>query len=170
MCIKLLLAIFWGKNKAGEIKMESKIGHLLVAGESEELEYKTALPRNRELARLIAGMANSNGGDILVGVDDNGAVIGIQKDANISEGVMAAATSLNPPVNVSTQFYTINGRDVLHIKVPHSLSTHFDNYGKYFKRVGEKTEIISTIVTSDGTRVFTESGSTAYIKFFGYPD
>lgn len=67
------------------------VRELITRGESDGLEFKSSLrwdydkgAVNKELqaviARTIAGMLNSNGGILLIGVADDGTVLGIEKD------------------------------------------------------------------------------------------
>ena len=62
------------------IKLESPeqdLEHVTLAGESDTLEFKRELPQKREdIAVVAVSFANSRGGRILVGIDDNGQVVG----------------------------------------------------------------------------------------------
>lgn len=64
---------------------------LVLAGESETLEFKSTLRHNlhtgkndkameNAVLKSIAGFLNSNGGHLLVGVDDEGVILGLGKD------------------------------------------------------------------------------------------
>ena len=47
-------------------------------GEDATIEFKRALPHRNSLADEIAAFANTQGGMILIGVDDNKEIIGIE--------------------------------------------------------------------------------------------
>jgi predicted HTH transcriptional regulator len=89
----------------GEIRHASNIDALIAAGESEHTEFKSSLhhpygPPSPDLQRLqaqqaekeikkrlqkaitktIAAFLNTNGGTLLIGVDDSGTVLGIEPD------------------------------------------------------------------------------------------
>lgn len=53
--------------------------NLIQTGEGQYLEFKRTIPTAEKIAREIAAFANSNGGTILVGVDDNGTIPGIRE-------------------------------------------------------------------------------------------
>ena len=56
---------------------EQDLEHVTLAGESDTLEFKRELPQKREdIAVVAVSFANSRGGRILVGIDDNGQVVG----------------------------------------------------------------------------------------------
>ena len=69
----------------------------LLAGESERVEYKAAARYNHAtrqrdprielaIARTIAGFANADGGSLLIGVDDDAEVVGIDADLAVLNG------------------------------------------------------------------------------------
>jgi uncharacterized membrane protein YeaQ/YmgE (transglycosylase-associated protein family) len=71
------------------------IGDLLARGESGALEYKGSARRNRQtgerdprleltIAKSVAGLANAEGGTLLIGVADDGSVVGLGGDYAIT--------------------------------------------------------------------------------------
>ena len=54
---------------------------LAAMGEGRHLEFKNRVPRPDRLAREVIALANTDGGKVLIGVDDDGSVIGV-KDAD----------------------------------------------------------------------------------------
>ncbi|NBC26277.1 MAG: ATP-binding protein [Bacteroidetes bacterium] len=67
----------------GEIEISSMspgdLKNLVQTGEGQYLEFKRRIPTAKKIAREIAAFANSKGGTILVGVDDNGTIPGIRE-------------------------------------------------------------------------------------------
>ena len=59
--------------------LESEIQDLIAAGEGAKVEFKRDDLRPEQLARELVSFANMNGGTILVGVEDDGAISGIQR-------------------------------------------------------------------------------------------
>jgi len=60
---------------------EERIRSILTGGEHETVEFKQALTQVPEsLYETICAFLNHKGGDILLGVDDDGQVIGIPED------------------------------------------------------------------------------------------
>lgn len=107
-----------------------RILRLLQQPENIHLEFKKAassLPNN--LFETICAMLNSEGGDIFLGVFDNGTVIGVQEDyvakmitdlVNLSNNPL----KIDPPFILFPQIYTINNCKVIHIQVPASSQVH----------------------------------------------
>ncbi len=48
-------------------------------GEDATIEFKKALPHRNSLADEIAAFANARGGVILIGVDDNREIVGVDQ-------------------------------------------------------------------------------------------
>jgi len=103
-----------------------RIKRLLKEKENIRLEFKeatTMLPGN--LFETICAMLNREGGDILLGVTDQGIVVGVEENAipkmvtdlvNLSNNPQ----KLDPPFILFPQVYEMNGRKLIHIQVPAS--------------------------------------------------
>ena len=59
--------------------LESELQDLIAAGEGAKVEFKRDDLRPEQLARELVSFANMNGGTILVGVEDDGSISGIQR-------------------------------------------------------------------------------------------
>lgn len=107
-----------------------RIKRLLKQKESIHLEFKeaaVALPGN--LFETICGMLNRDGGDILLGVDDKGNVLGVN-DTEVQKMITEIVNlsnnpqKLEPPFILFPQVYDINGKKSIHIQVPASSQVH----------------------------------------------
>ncbi|MEM3390103.1 MAG: ATP-binding protein [Candidatus Methanomethyliaceae archaeon] len=82
---------------------DENIRALIMGGENERVEFKTKLPKEKlELLETIVAFANSRGGLILLGVDDNGSIVGMQEDKKKVEGCIVEwlRRDCDPPVEV----------------------------------------------------------------------
>ncbi|MBN2836699.1 MAG: DUF262 domain-containing protein [Candidatus Delongbacteria bacterium] len=79
--------------KHSESKKEEKIKEMILVGENEHVEFKTTLRYdmregqiNKKLefvvAKTISAFLNTNGGTLIMGVDDDGNTVGLDKDLN----------------------------------------------------------------------------------------
>ncbi len=68
---------------------ETQLHQLLRAGEGAKLEFKRGGVRAEQVAKEIVAFANMNGGRILLGVEDDGTVTGIERP-NLQEWLMDA--------------------------------------------------------------------------------
>lgn len=74
---------------------------------------------DNELVLAVVGMANAEGGDIYLGVEDDGTVTGVHPEHNSVTGLAAMiANRTNPPVSVRAEAVDVEGRTVVRIEVP----------------------------------------------------
>ncbi|MGI4875365.1 MAG: AlbA family DNA-binding domain-containing protein [Janthinobacterium lividum] len=95
---------------------------LISQGEGEWLEFKKKTTHPTRIARTLSSLANTHGGQVLVGVDDNGQIVGV-RDAEEEVFVLrdAAAHYIDPPLTLD--FRTVETDDervVLIVTVPES--------------------------------------------------
>ena len=97
---------------------------LVLLGEGLHLEFKNRVPRPEKIAREVIAFANTQGGTVLIGVDDDGTILGL-RDAE--EELYALSTALKGRVEpeVEVEISTVHvsrRRDVLVVVVPASLA------------------------------------------------
>lgn len=91
----------------------------LARGEDAQTEFKQRLPRGPALARTLAALANTEGGWLLVGVDDRGTVLGLA-DASAARRQLEelARTRLEPEQRLEFAILAIEERTLLLCVVP----------------------------------------------------
>ena len=57
---------------------DNHIQKLIKQGEHQTLEFKFRIDDSRKIARTLSAFSNTQGGTILVGIKDNGAIAGIR--------------------------------------------------------------------------------------------
>jgi predicted HTH transcriptional regulator len=97
---------------------------LIARGEGEELEFKQKTTHPHRISRTLVSLANTRGGQVLVGIDDAGRVLGV-RDAEEELFVLrdAAAHYVEPPLT-NLHFREVEneeGRMVLIVTVPESV-------------------------------------------------
>ncbi|GMQ82861.1 MAG: ATP-binding protein [Rhodothermia bacterium] len=98
------------------------VQRLAKRGEGATLEFKHRTPEPERLAKEVIAFANTNGGRLLIGVDDNGTVLGV-KDSEEEEFALRNALDAHcsPPLKWHTERVEISRkRDVIVIAVPRS--------------------------------------------------
>ena len=86
----------------------------------------------------VCAFLNRTGGDLILGVGDNGTIVGIDKDSieKIKNDFITSVNNpqkLMPSAYLSVEEYEINGKLILHIYIPESSQVHRCN-GKIFDR------------------------------------
>jgi ATP-dependent DNA helicase RecG len=116
-----------------------KIKSIIAKGEGLNVEFKTAreeLPRN--VYETICAFLNRKGGDILLGVKDNGNIEGVKEDS-IKKQLKTLATDMNneqvitPSFRLETDIVEIDGKKIICIRVPESSQAH-SYKGIYYDR------------------------------------
>ena len=86
---------------------------LIQQGENAAVEFKALPLRPEALAREMVAFANSAGGTILLGVADDGIVLGIDGSEQLEEWVMnIARTAVIPALTVTYETVAINATRV----------------------------------------------------------
>jgi ATP-dependent DNA helicase RecG len=102
---------------------EQQILKLIRQGESLTLEFKSDLKclPDRELVAAVVALANTEGGDLLLGAEDDGTVTGLHPNHENVSGLPAMiANKTNPAISVRVELVEVGGRKVARIAVPKS--------------------------------------------------
>ncbi len=105
-------------------KLSQELPTLVMRGEGLEVEFKVDFPaQGHDLAKSIAAFATSGGGKILMGVANDGCVVGLTAlDAVTRDKVALRAqqlsTAVRPSVKVVTLFAAVADKAILCIHVP----------------------------------------------------
>ncbi len=96
-----------------------KIGILIDQGENSAVEFKSAQVHPDSLAREIVAFANSQGGTVLLGVDDHGKIEGLDDTRPWEEWVANIARhNVIPPLTLEFQEVVWQGKRLALIDVP----------------------------------------------------
>jgi ATP-dependent DNA helicase RecG len=103
------------------------IEKLIAQGENSALEFKSAQVRPETVAKELVAFANSQGGILLLGVEDNGEITGVENKNErrklryfVSEEWITniARTSVIPAIDLAIEQIDCNGKTVYKIDVP----------------------------------------------------
>ncbi len=118
---------------------EARIHKLLTDSEGVQVEFKTCRNAlNRDVYESVCAFLNRSGGDLLLGVSDNGRVTGVNPDAveQMKKDFVSALNSpqkINPPFYLNIEDVAFEDKTVLHVYIPESSQVHRCN-GKIFDR------------------------------------
>ena len=94
---------------------------LIAEGEHEHQDFKYQISDARKIARSISAFANHNGGRLLIGVKDNGAIVGVSSDEEMYMIDQAAQMYCQPPQSVQFTLYRVEGKSVLKVDIAETL-------------------------------------------------
>ena len=110
---------------------------LINQGEGQRLELKRSLAELKTGVRAAAAMANTDGGRVLFGVRDDGAILGVQMGAQTRERVVQAITdNTDPTLYPSVEYVEMDGRTVIVVTVTRSDNRPHLVRGRAYRRVG----------------------------------
>jgi len=115
-------------------------------GENQDLEYMESFPQNvRELGKEIAAFASSNQGTILIGVSDDGDIVGLEKALSVEgrdeflhriEGICRG--TIKPSITPTVKFAVEDERPVLILLIPKgSQPLYYSNHIPYIRHITE---------------------------------
>ena len=93
------------------------IQRLISEGEHVHQDFKFEISDARKIAKSISAFANTEGGRLLVGVKDNGKIAGVRSEEEIYMIEAAAQRYCQPPVDLHTYIYKVEGKDVLEVVI-----------------------------------------------------
>lgn len=101
------------------IKGAYYIRRLIEEGEHEHQDFKFAISDARKIARSISAFANNDGGRLLIGVKDNGAIAGVRNEEDIYVVEQAAEMYCRPAIAIEvTAFRVEGGAVVFRVEIP----------------------------------------------------
>ena len=124
------------------------IHELLALGESQTLEFKSSF--DKETIETLVAFANAQGGTVLVGVTDGGAVRGVtlgKETLNDWLGQIRAATS--PVLIPDIDAYRLERKVIVAIRVGEYPIKPINTRGRYFKRVASSNHQLSLSEIND---------------------
>lgn len=95
---------------------------LIAEGEHEHQDFKYQISDARKIARSISAFANHGGGHLLIGVKDNGAIVGVSSDEEMYMIDQAAQMYCQPAQPVVFTLYRIEGKNVLKVDIAETLN------------------------------------------------
>lgn len=99
------------------MKGKGYIADLIAQGEHEHQDFKYQISDAQKIARSISAFANNSGGRLLIGVKDNGHVVGVKSDEEIYMIEQAASMYCRPEQQVKFELFNVDGKTVLKVDI-----------------------------------------------------
>jgi predicted HTH transcriptional regulator len=96
------------------------IKNLILEGEGQRLDFKFNISSASKIAKTLVAFANTDGGRLLIGVKDNGNIVGVESEEEIYMIELAADSYCSPPVKVEMNPIEVDGKVILEVVVPKS--------------------------------------------------
>ena len=132
--------------------MTTNIRKLILEGEGTSLDFKNTISRCEKIARTMVAYANNKGGKLLIGVADDGKIVGVKSEEEEKYMILKAAHLYCKPAlePVFEEIY-IDDKLVLVVDIPIStMKPHYslseDKKWWVYIRVKDKSILASKIV------------------------
>lgn len=127
---------------------------MIEGGEGLNVEYKQRFSSHEKIAKEIIAFANTRGGFLFVGVDDNRKIYGIASEKGDNDLIKEVAEKYcEPKVEVNLECINIDKKDILVVEIPESnnkphriqdFKTSLDlNTASVYVRVNDKSVLAS---------------------------
>ena len=136
------------------------IEELIDKGETHNLEFKESLRLKDEIGESVSAFSNSDGGVVLVGISDDGGVLGVDIGKNtLEELANYIKRNTDPQVFPSVKTVEVGEKKLIAVEVTESAEkpVFFKNHG--YKRVGKTNQGISS---TELRKLAKESGEKIY--------
>lgn len=158
--------------------MPKRFEELIAQGEGISIEFKEckdALPKN--VFETLCAFLNRFGGDIFLGLKDDGTIIGVDKDKSkkIRADFVSAMNNpqkIFPTVYLPVDEFELDGKTILHVYVPESSQVHNTNR-RIFDRnedgdfdITDNTDLVAAMYIRK-QREYTEN--TVFPYAWGFP-
>lgn len=142
--------------------MDKSIIQLIKEGEGLTIEFKRTVDSPFKIAKTIVSFANTSGGNLLIGVADHGAILGVQSELRELQKLEKALVKLiEPELVVQIKTENLDGRKVLWVTISesenkphHALNEKGERI--IYIRVKDKSMPIPRLLLYNGTDTETE--------------
>jgi len=98
-----------------------ELNELIDAGENQFVEFKRKFTEPEKIAKEMLAFANTHGGKILFGIDDDKTVVGVESEKGEIEYIdLAARFYCEPELQYTVDIFHIYRKDVIIVNIPES--------------------------------------------------
>jgi len=139
------------KTKDQAIKIPKRLRELIDGGENEMLDFKKEITSTHKIAKTIVSFANHKGGIILVGVNDDKTIYGINSEEEKHMLTTAADFFCKPAVPLDIKEHPVGKKTILEAIIPKGLEKPYFAKGEDEKwwayiRVKDQSLLASKVV------------------------
>lgn len=115
-------------------------------GESETIEFKEELPSHiNNISKEVVALSNYKGGILLIGVNDDGDITGVNDIDESEERVTGTINSnVEPKIRTAIEKVVIQEKSVLAIHIPRAEERPYNVDGTFYIRSGTSVEKMSS--------------------------
>lgn len=144
-----------------------RIKELVLSGESYTTDFKLKVPEKlRDLAEEVCSFANADGGYVLIGIDNDNHIVGVEVDNKKRSAIQDAINSISPTLSCDMYGVNVNDRNIWVIEVPRGTNKPYIYGGSIYMRQGANAQMLRT--REDMLNFFRECNSVHYDSIPAY--
>jgi predicted HTH transcriptional regulator len=127
---------------------------LLEQGENLSIEFKQRFSDYKKIAKEFIAFANTNGGVVLFGIDDDGSIYGVESEKSETELIKETFQNyIEPKIDYEISYVDLENREIVCVEIPESknkphriqdyLSNLDINSAQVYIRVNDKSVLAS---------------------------
>lgn len=133
-----------------------KILEIISQGENSSIEFKSSKVRPESVAKEMVAFSNSLGGTLLIGVEDDGIISGINMEKIDQWLANIARNNVIPAISPDISIEDIENKKVAVVEIPKGLNKPYQTIdGKYGIRIGSTNR---TATKEELSRLFQQAG------------
>ena len=148
-------------NRDFQMDRIAEVLALVRQGENSSVEFKSAKAHPDSLARELVAFANTQGGTLLIGVEDDGHISGLNESIDHEARIAnIARNNVNPPINVESAIVEMPEGRVLMVKVERGRDRPYQTLqNQFLVRIGSTNR---TATQGELLRLFQQAGLFHY--------
>lgn len=124
---------------------EVDIKNIAQSGEGYNAEFKINVPSKiRDLAGEVCAFANAAGGVILLGINDDNEIKGIEISNSKRSAIQNTLSGLNPHIHCPFYFVEVDGKQIAVIDIPSGLQKPYTVSGAIYIRQGANSQKLTS--------------------------
>lgn len=118
---------------------------LVNAGEGYNAEFKKSVPTKvKDISEEVCAFANAAGGTLLIGVDDQNRLVGVEIDNAKRSAIQNSLSEITPHLSCHLDLIEVDGRTIAVIEVPSGPQKPYVLSGVIYVRIGPNTQKLTT--------------------------
>lgn len=144
-----------------------EIKSLAKSGEGYNADFKLKVPgKVRELTEEVCAFANSEGGFLLIGINDNGQIIGASIDNPKRSAIQDSIRDISPAIHVNIYSVDVDDKSIWVIEVPSGKDKTYVLSGAIYLRESANSQ---KLTTAEEIRSFFQSSNRIYFDAVPFP-
>jgi ATP-dependent DNA helicase RecG len=117
----------------------------IAGGEDSFTEFKQEVGHADAFASELIAFANAQGGQIFVGVDDRGRIVGVSEPQRVEERIVnIGRNNCIPPIDLTLERVPVEDKMVLVVQIPQRIARPYENKnGQCYLRIGSTKRLAS---------------------------